>query len=77
MDVIDKLLEDMLEEANQEDVTITYTKKGCKANINCKGKPVAILVALAGIEEQLLKKIGTSQDEFNMIKDYIDTKEVD
>ena len=77
MDVIDKLFEDMIKEANGQDVTITFTKKGWDAHVDAKGNPVAILVALAGLESQILKKIGTSQDEFDMIKNYVNTKEVD
>ena len=57
MDVIDKLFEDMIKEANGQDVTITFTKKGCDAHVDAKGNPVAILVALAGLESQILKKL--------------------
>ena len=77
MDVIDRAFEDMIIEANKQDVTITYTKKGIEANLVAKGSPTAILIALAGLENRILNSVGANQEEFKLIKKIVDVKEVD
>lgn len=68
----------MLEEAINEPAIISIEKdNGGKAETRVEGKRLAILVTLAGAEKSILRNIKASEEEFNFIKNFVGSAEVD
>ena len=74
---LQKEADKMFENAIKEPCDIVIKKDNNNgASIMVNGKRLAILVALAGAEEGILKELNCSKEEFNFIKNFIGTKEV-
>lgn len=57
-------------------ITIEKNKKGeCKMGI--EGNRLALLITLAGAEQGILKQLSCEQKEFDFIKNFVGSKEVD
>ena len=76
MDVIDSAFISMLDVADKQkcEISVKSDTKGYK-HIKAEGNNMALLVTLAGLEKQILKNTETNEEEFNLIKEYIDTAE--
>lgn len=76
MEALDDLFIEALEKANKEKVLIKCTGNKGNFNIQCKGGRLTLLLALAGIESNILDQVGASKEEFELIKEYVRTEEV-
>lgn len=70
------LLEDSIREAIKEDALIKINNQNGKATIETKGTKASIIVALASLEQSILRNIGISEETFSIIKEMIGEKSV-
>lgn len=70
------LLEDSIREAIKEDALIKINNQNGKATIETKGTNTSIIVALALLEQYILRNIDISEETFSIIKEMIGTKSV-
>ena len=68
------LLEDTIREAIKEDSLIKINTQNGKASLEIKGSNASIIVALASLEQSILRNIDISEETFNIIKEMIGTK---
>ncbi|MBQ6546496.1 MAG: hypothetical protein IJL74_00665 [Bacilli bacterium] len=75
----DKLMEEMDNKLNEAknipcEISVKTNKKG-GAEVKVKGNKVSLLIALAGLENSVLKQLKTSENEFKMFKSIVNTEE--
>ena len=79
MDAIDRLFVSELETASKEKVIINLETnvdgKG-KCGMKVTGNSLSILIALAGLTNQILEETNTSKQEFELLRKYVGTMEV-
>lgn len=65
-----------LEEIKKQpcEISIKTDKKG-GAKVKIEGHKISLLIALASLENSMLKQIGASESEFKMFKSIVDTEE--
>lgn len=68
----------MMSEAIKQPCKITIEKdKRGQVKLGAEGNRVALLITLAGAEQGILKQLSCEQKEFDFIKGFVGSKEVD
>ena len=68
----------MISEAIKQPCKITIEKdKRGQAKLGVEGNRLALLITLAGAEQGILKQLSCEQKEFDFIKGFVGSKEVD
>lgn len=68
----------MMSEAIKQPCKITIEKdKRGQVKVGVEGNRVALLITLAGAEQGILKQLSCEQKEFDFIKGFVGSKEVD
>lgn len=68
----------MMSEAIKQPCKITIEKdKRGQVKVGAEGNRVALLITLAGAEQGILKQLSCEQKEFDFIKGFVGSKEVD
>lgn len=68
----------MISEAIKQPCKITIEKdKRGQAELGVEGNRLALLITLAGAEQGILKQLSCEQKEFDFIKGFVGSKEVD
>ena len=75
----DKLMEKLDKELNEAkaipcEISIKTNKKG-GAEVKVKGNRLSLLIALASLENSVLKQLNAKEEEFKMFKSIVDTEE--
>lgn len=85
---VSKLLEEMksqaisefsnkISEAIKEPAIISIEKDyDGKADTRIEGERLALIITLAGLEQTMFEKLNVDKEEFDLIKEFIGTKEV-
>lgn len=77
MKVLSKSMEKKLKEALTEDVEVSIKRENGECFVSYKGNTLAILIALAGLENSILKQVKPSKGVYEFIKANVATKEDD
>lgn len=68
------LLEDSFREAIKGDAMIKINNQNGKGTIETKGTNASIIIALASLEQSILRNIDISEETFSIIKEMIGIK---
>lgn len=77
MKILSKNMEKELEKALAENVEISIKIENGECNVTIEGNTLAILIALAGLENSVLKTLSPEKGLYEFIKARVSTEEVD
>ena len=76
-DKIGEMVRDRLLEASESDFKISVQNKNGKVHCELEGERLAILIGLAGLEDNILTKLEVPNSTWEIIKRAVSTKEVE
>ena len=77
MKIISKELEKGLNNALKEDVEVSIKREKGEYNVTIEGNTLAILIALAGLENSVLKTVSPEKGLYELVKARVITEEAD
>lgn len=77
MKILSKNMEKELEKAINDDVEISIKRENGECNVTIEGNTLAILIALAGLENSVLKTLSPEKGLYEFIKARVNTEEAD
>lgn len=72
--MLEELIEH-LEEATKENCKVSLEAKKGNIHVSCEGSGLALLLALATLEKNILSKTGTPTEVYEVVKSFVGVEE--